>query len=502
MQVRARLNGNILTIRCDETRVTKILTNVLRYTRLRYLATWKERELNEGRPMQQDVIECFHQLTLDNVSFLRTTSGFLSRVTAALADSGYELEIRDVTPEEHKVRPTPCWEAVAHYDFRPGQREILQNSIEVPRGIIHWATGTGKTKVIEMLCQFYNKARILVVSRYGSTVDSIYDRLSPIVRGVGKHWSGGKARGTRVMVYTAGCLHKALQEKPWDIVLADEVHELATENTLALLGQFRYAKMIGMSANVNDRLDKADFELEGLFGLPFATKSYEDGVKDGDIVPIEVHWRSVAMRLNPAANLSGVMRDRYGIWRNEYRNKLIAADARLFPEEQVLITVKTLEHAASLKKLLPEFTMVYGGADLARLEELKRKDLVDDDFKPMPRELALQCRRQFATGELRKVIATSVWNRAVDFRELSVLIRAEGSPNKIDSTQIPGRLSRIHLGKRSGFLIDYEDQFDSGCGFRALQRRRNYASLKWIQYRESNPSHFRTTHGTDDTTTA
>jgi len=495
MQVRARLNGNMLTMRCDTTAVMRILTTTLRYTKLSYLATWQERKDNDGKAMRHDLVECFHILNVEGVRYVRTAAGFINRVREALQQEGYKLEVKDVTPAEHKVYPIPNWKAVKHYVFRPKQKETLRDLISVDRGLIHWATGTGKTAMIEMICQFFNRARILIVSKFGSTVDSIYDRLNGVVSGIGKHWSGGKVKGRRVMVYSSGCLAKALNEDPWDIVLADEVHELATDGPLELLGRFRYARMIGLSANHGDRLDRADFEIESLFGVPFSVKTYEEGVADGDIVPIEVHWRSVECRKNPAENRRGVSRERWGIWRNKERNTLIAEDAKLFPDDQVLITVKTLEHAACLKQLLPDFTMVYGGQDVARIAELKQLELLPPSFKPMTKERALRYRRQFSAGKLRKVIATSVWNRAVDFKQLSVLIRGEGTPTKIDSTQIPGRLSRTYLGKKAGFLIDYEDQFDDACYARALQRRRNYSSLKYRQYRESNPSHFRANNG-------
>lgn len=90
-----------------------------------------------------------------------------------------------------------------------------------------------------------------------------------------------------------------------------------------------------------------------------------------------------------------------------------------------------------------------------------------------------EIQKKFETGELKKVIATGTWKEGVDFDQLAVLIRADGAVSEIDSTQIPGRLSRLSPGKDHGMLVDFNDQFNGWAQRRSQQRLRTYKGHGW-----------------------
>jgi superfamily II DNA or RNA helicase len=87
--------------------------------------------------------------------------------------------------------------------------------------------------------------------------------------------------------------------------------------------------------------------------------------------------------------------------------------------------------------------------------------------------------KDFESGKLKKVIATGTWKEGVDFDQLAVLIRADGATSEIDSTQIPGRLSRLSPGKDRGMLVDFDDQFNGWARRRSQQRLRTYRGHGW-----------------------
>jgi hypothetical protein len=72
----------------------------------------------------------------------------------------------------------------------------------------------------------------------------------------------------------------------------------------------------------------------------------------------------------------------------------------------------------------------------------------------------------------------------VDFKNLQVLIRADGGGSKINDHQIPGRVSRISddADKKIGVIHDFLDCFDVGYKNRSEKRRANYAELGWTQF--------------------
>jgi len=277
-----------------------------------------------------------------------------------------------------------------------------------------------------------------------------------------------------------------------DLLLVDEIHEFGTDDYFEKLSSasFRFARRWGFSANVGDRSDNADFELEGAFGPCVAHLTYPDCVAHKCVVPIEIHWSDCNMNHDPTVGArSEVDQERAAIWQNDYRNGLIARDARKYVEEgnQVLISVRTIEHAMFLKRKLPDFELCYSqdgfNDDQERLEWFKREGFISENEPKMTLDRRRKLKKLFEGGKLRKVIANTVWKRGVDFRKLQVLIRADAESSCISDTQIPGRTSRIcdETGKETSIVRDYRDQFCERWRNRAYRRAEHYREIGWRQ---------------------
>lgn len=481
MALQINKDGQLLRIRPVTSKVEQLLTNLLKYMRRRMLMTKYERDMAGGKYMELEAIECYKLTRFNSELQLITNAGFLDRIVKALAENKIEYEVIDLYKPKNPGIYVPNWAGVKSFDFRPGQKEVLEALSQVDRGRVWWATGTGKSFLIPLVCKLYPKLNIVVTTKHKAVLNDIYKNLCSYLPSVGIYHSSKKVTGKRVMCYSAGCLGHADADTT-HMVIGDEIHELATDQVIAQFARFKYAKMFGFSANMNDRFDGADFELEGLFGPVVTSLTYQDGVKQGVIVPIDVNWRNVYMDRNPCENSEGVVKLRKGIWRNRHRNGLIAKDALAFKDEQVLITVKTFDHACHLKQLLPDYTLVYAADDKeADMDTYIKWKLISPEEPKMSLNRLERLKTMFEKGELRKVIATSVWNRGVNFKELQVLIRADASSSAIDDTQIPGRLSRKtdKFDKSSGILIDYLDQFDDGLKRKAAIRKKNYADKGW-----------------------
>jgi superfamily II DNA or RNA helicase len=422
-------------------------------------------------------VECYELRDFKGKPNLITPAGYYDRVVNVLKDAGIDTSLKDYRPL--KTLATN-WKEVDKYDLRYKQRETLEKVVESERGYVCWPTGTGKSFLVGMICKLFPKAKIVITTRHLDPLNDIYNNLCGSIPSVGIYSSKKKSTGHRVMCFSAGSLHRADVEGV-DLLIADEVHELATDKMLAVFAQFRFNKMLGLSANYQDRFDGADFELEGVFGPLIANLTYEEGVKHGMIVPIDVTWRDMRMDRNPCQGMEGFPATRHGIWRNNWRNAKIAEDAREYPEEQVLITVATVEHAVHLKKCLPEFQLCYSKLDDKDRDRYIRQGLISEDEPDMTYQRRNALKASFERGDLKKVIATTVWNRGVNFKKLQVLIRADASSSAIADTQIPGRLSRTIEGKDHGILIDYLDQFDGRFERKAKKRMQDYQSKGWNQ---------------------
>lgn len=486
--IRVCRSGNLVAIDDPSDEVRRLLEPALFYDRI--VTTKDERGCIRGRePLP---IECYQYVVDPDGKFptrLVAAAGFLRRIATVLKDGGYRVMVRDLTPPAPEVF-TPYWGRLAKVRWKWRQKEIIQRLLRVDYGQVRVPPGFGKTYLLVMLADLLPKARFAITTASLDVIEMIHWELSRRIPDVGLICGSSRRRGRRVNCYSLDSLQHC--EDPVDVLIVDELHEAGTDNRLRKLTQpaFRFAKHWGFSASAGDRTDKADFELEGVFGPILIDLPYADCVQHNCVVPIEVQWRNVVMDVDPVGNLQNhVAKQRRGIWRNSYRNELIASDARSFPDDdQVLITVSSIEHGLFLRRLLPEFKLCYSENAFSSEEGIEKQERYVNwglmrENEEMTYERRENLRKAFESGRLKKAIATSVWNRGVNFRPLAVLIRADAVGSAIADTQIPGRTSRLcdETGKRVSVVIDYKDQFNKGFRDKAYVRRSHYKQHGWRQ---------------------
>jgi len=477
--------GNSLAVISRSDAVLGLLESKLQYTEKKFL--YGKERYTRGKRIEFTERDCF---TYDLKGRLVCPYGFYERLASCLEDRGYRVVIEDLRPHERPEIFEPNWDNVLDFaKLRYGQGEMLVQILANTCGQISCPPGYGKSFAIALLTKALPKARIDIIAPDADVVRNIYKDLVGMIPSVGIIMASQNVVDKRVMVYSASSLHHSRFDA--DVVLGDEVHKLAADKYIPNLVRYRRSRNFGFSATLDMRLDNKDMRVEGIFGPLIYKVSYSAAVKHGLIVPIEVHWRNVIMDVDPCADHSEETRTRWGIWRNRFRNRLIAGDAKAAgKDQQVLIVVRTIDHAVHLKRELPEFTLMYAENNLgyAERDTYVRRGLIMDEEPWMTLDRRKRLKEQFESGELRKVIATSVWDQGVNFHNLSVLIRADASASPTLDTQIPGRTSRLSTGKERGIIIDYLDQFNLGFARRAKKRWSSYAANGWKQYLPEAPA--------------
>lgn len=480
----ATRDGNLLFFRQPSPRLRRILHNLLTYWRTSYARSPRTRDMQ----MQRIPVQCYAEYSATDTSppQLVTPAGYLWHLAEQLRAFGYKLAVRDRPWPKNMDVYKPDWSRVEGVEWRYQQRETLEAIATNVMGRIRWPTGAGKSFLISQLCKQYPNARIDITTNSLDVITDLYRNVSKACTRVALiTGSGPRMRPSRINCVSGKSLHH--MDGNADFLLVDEAHEWATDDAQERLSRYRYAKTFLFSANpVGDRSDGADFELIGTAGRELSVISYADAVKHKMVVPMEVRWYSCVMSQNPCEGVTnGVAKKRRGFWRNGKRNRMIQQIAQEFTDDdQVLIVVDTIEHAMQLKKLLPEFTLCYGqGLSREDRKTYERTGCIGVHEPMMDAVRRQRIKRRFEDGRLKKVIATGVWNRGVDFRNLSVLIRADGKNSRIADTQIPGRVSRTRKdGKvKTGIVIDFVDVFDESFAQRSAQRRRCYARHGWTQ---------------------
>lgn len=266
-------------------------------------------------------------------------------------------------------------------------------------------------------------------------------------------------------------------------LLVHNCHELVTEGRVAKMSHLRHARTYFFSGSVDDRMDGLQARLEPLSGPTIFKLPYQEGVELGLVVPMRVVWLPVECNENPCAGATGVVRSRKGLWRNQIRNGAIARflQQNVPQNEQVLISVNTLEHAVFLQQLLPDYVLAYAGADLRKVAKYKAWGMLPQEWQPLEAEERGRLRDAFSDGRIRKAIATTVWSRGVNFDGLSVLVRADGGASGVKNKQWPGRACRIASGKTGSIIVDCADRFDDALWRHTLKRKKDYESMGWEQ---------------------
>lgn len=500
-----RCQDNLIELSLNGGRVPPDLSDIfegqLTYTHLTAVRGAEAFDADSGahRPIRSERIQ---QFQYDDRGRFVCSRGWESRILGICQQRGYEIERLVLDPPHPRPdRFDYNFDRVfARMDLRARQDECLAAIVQNDMGMVVAPTGFGKSYLFGAVCMAFPKAKIHVITKRRDVVKRLYRHLIRYVPNVGQVGAGRK-RFERVTVVTADSMHRIdhTPQHEADIVLFDEVHEAMAPTYVAELARYRRARMFGFTATPDGRFDGAHHRLEGLFGPRIFTMTYQEAVELGLVVQVKVEWVPIYMDRNPCGDMSDTRKERWGIWQNGVRNAKIAEKANEFAaDEQVLILVRSVEHAVHLKQHLPHFRLCYDKMEEAEYRRYVKNEMLDPEDEPLMTSFRRdKMQEDFESGKLKKVIATDVWSTGVDFPQLSVLIRADARSSEIIDIQAPGRVVRRHdaSGKEYGMVIDFMDHFDGTFLRRSHDRRRSYTRQGWEQ---NNPGGIRRTRATTE----
>jgi superfamily II DNA or RNA helicase len=476
--------GDIMVL-TEDRQLARDLRNQLCYTKFILVRGYDNIRENGGSKHKFERVECYQPLAQDPYVGLVAPAGFLTKLATYCKEQGVKVLIKDISKEkENKNRYVIDRSILESYKFRGDQLAVIDKVLKRERCRVQWPTGAGKSFLISILCKLLYKSNILVTVKGVVNAIDIHDAL--LARGIhdaGLYCSTKKVPLGRVDVISTGSLHNADQSK-YDIIMADEIHELATPNYLELLSLFSHCRAFGFSANISDRQDNADFEMEGMFGPIVHRATYQEAVDKNMVSRVKVRFFSSNIRAedDPSRGCREFEFDKFAIWTNRLRNKRIAQVLSRFEQHQSLVPVRTLEHAVHLKREMPDAEIVYSPtpSNAQKIKEYIRQGLLPKDTKPLTRASAEALKKKFEKGIVKKVVATTVWDKGVNFPRLKILFMADPS-SKISMTQRAGRLSRLFEGKKNAYVLQLKDEFNVALQGRVRSSRQFYASQKWEQ---------------------
>lgn len=417
-------------------------------------------------------------------------SGLLHRLIRISKELKVELKVVDVqrssVVSNAITLPEPLVYDMSLFDrywgsMRSWQQEAMALMRVARCGRFWIATGGGKSTFMKFFCRIAKDYKILITTSGSGNLVTLHKEFNAFGIDTGLV-TGSTKRDTdcRVICASTRSLHH-VDPRRFDIVMGDEIHEMAASTLREALWPLRSPRIFGFSANQDQRVDKQDLWIEGLFGPVILKRTYQENKKDGDVCHIK--FRGIYTSCNKTIrSKSPQVRQRHLIVQNHDRNSQFARIAKYYLERghQVLILTKFTEHVLWMKKLLPDAVCAFKSLNETQKGRFSSLGIWrEGDYEGSSTPALVEIRRRFANREYNLAIANQVWHVGADFPPLDVLCRMDAESTPKANTQIAGRLSRIFPGKEFGLLVDGKDEFDHTLARKWSSRRRFYLQQGW-----------------------
>lgn len=391
-------------------------------------------------------------------------TGLLARILDILERYGQEYETIDQRFEPKSQKPLK----IKKYTPRPYQQEALSVAVKHGRGIIRMATGSGKTLLASMIVAHYNMPTMIYVvgkdllyqfhketeKALGIKVGIIGDGQCEIRKiNICSVWTAATAFDLQEAVslddedWTPEVLivdseQKKLIKKTIEssnLAIFDEAHFLATNTIQSIFKASKKCRYLFGLSGTDWRDDGADLLLESICGRRIFNLPASKLIKEKFLVPPKITLLEVPPYKDKLSNNYNSIYSKYVV-ENEVRNKMVEDSARVLLKKgrKVLILVKHIKHGKELAERLKDIPLFFvnGEIDGPTREEVKQ---------------------QFADGELKCLIASSVFDIGVDIPSLDALILACGGKSSVRALQRIGRVIRLFHGKNDALVVDFID---------------------------------------------
>jgi len=366
---------------------------------------------------------------------------------------------------------------------RPYQRPAIDFLAQTRRGILQAPAGSGKTfmasaALADCLSRREGKATVKVLC---NTIEQ---------KGQWQDAFGHFQIIAKKAAVEISCHAASLDTWDADLLIVDECHRSASASWSAAINQAPKARW-GVSATPWADPER-DAILRKLFGSSFYEVKRDALVEDGHLAPARVLYLDAdceAIRAKIDALAADLIEKRkrkmpflfkheaserkqvnqckwqaaqqIGLWQNEARDWLIVSNAnrKICDGHHVIILVGKIEHGERLLPAIQGAVLCYSG-----MGKKRRREAIDG----------------FRAGDIRALIATSIFEEGFDAPIADCIILASAGKSARKTIQSTGRVLRKFDGKDCGIVIDFKDSFHPMLARQSQARRGIYKELKYI----------------------
>ncbi len=357
------------------------------------------------------------------------------------------------------------------YDY---QQELVKTIQENDGcGLISAPPGSGKTIVGTELLSIYNTPTVIIADKVNILEQWVkaFEKTRKCnlqFKKIKSVWVGYVDDNPRVLLCTSLYL-APYYTKPREVhddieflirncglLIYDEVHRAGSDSGITVLENCQARYRIGLSGTLLMRTDGKDLEYVSRLGQMIAHIEESELIKDGKIVPVDIHFKSV--RRIGSRRLTYQQAYDLSIIRNKDRNdKIVDAILEFMSKDmKFMIFVDKIVHAQEIYAM--------SGVEWTDSKDKKRNEKFEE----------------LRSGDMAGLICTyDLAGLGFDFPALDGLIFAGAGKSAIRFIQAKGRLTRIFENKDKGTIIEFADTskyFDD----HAYQRYKIYSAERGI----------------------
>lgn len=330
---------------------------------------------------------------------------------------------------------------------RPYQVECvkaMQKAAQTGGGLVIAATGSGKTRSVGMLFRTLHGSAVFVVDEL-TLLEQAREMLESVLEEPVGKIGESEFRPQRITVATVQTLYvyRAKQAfldwaRKLTVMVVDEVHLALNYRQLEVLRRFQTPTVFGLTATLELQKHHVRMQAYALTGPVCFQYSLAKGKDQGYLAGGACV--QVCVKQNIGAKNS---------WNTDYKKIVVSADDRneliagivreaLDAGRSVVVLVQWVSHIRILTRLLADIPhrLIHGDVDVRERVMSKKK---------------------FNKGDLRLIIASSVFKKGIDLPRIDCIIEASSLKSRNDTIQKFGRGVRNFDGKDALVYFDIGD---------------------------------------------
>ena len=347
--------------------------------------------------------------------------------------------------------------------LRKDQVRAVEKALSKERGIIHGCTGSGKTECAVAMIESYGRPITLFFTGRKKlarqTRERFALRMNVPLTAIG-FIQGGKWEESTVNVYVA-VVDTLVQKKfanqrrelykKCELLFVDECHHAGSTKWYGTLIHCKARHRFGLTGTPVGRSDGGDLYLRAATGKIVAKISATSLIDKGILAEPTIIFTKVKRPHIVAIDEPWSYIYKNAIVENFRRNSMITryVEGLRKLNKKTLVLVREKEHGRLLEETLIDAKFLHSGYLDEQIDEAVR---------------------DFESGELSTIIATSIFDEGVDIPTINALVNAAGGKSIITTLQRIGRGLRRKKDDNRLFVFDFLDLTNEHLEKHARQR--------------------------------